>query len=429
MITIALCLSTLNDGDNLDLSLKRLVGIVDEVFIIDKGSNDDSVKKSALFTNNIFNASNDNYGLILSNVLKKVQSQYILYMNGDEYFSYEDIEKLKVVKEVYSDNVDYIKFDYIIDEDTNIMPSLKIKRLVKREKALGLKSALFENLKVEGVGVNTDIKLRKNLREDSLNIEEIYDTPLKILIGSYICEDKNVLAKFLDSLLNLDKEGLSVDYYFIDDNIDSDSKDILSDFKEKQINSKIFDVELCENTCLCPDENILNEELDDRIIRFKNKIIDYARISNYDYLLMVDSNIRLYPKSLDSLINTRKDIVSNILWSKCNSEEDELPQVWLKDGYNLYETNISIPLTEEEKEIEKQAFLDLLRKPGCYRVGGVGACILLSRRSLIGGCNFNKLYNISSVNDDVYFSLRAAVLGFEMFVDTNYPAHIIYNLL
>lgn len=426
MITIALCLSTLNNAESLDLTLNKLREISDEIFVIDKGSLDKTLNKAALFTSNLFVANDDNYGDVLSEVLRKVKSKYILYLNGDEDFSSEDIENLKIIKDVYDDSEDYIKFKYDLGDGEDLV-SFMITRLVKKEKALALKTSLFENIMLEGKGVNTEIKLKKLQKKEALSMEEIYDTPIKVLIGSYIHGKKETVEKFLNSLLNLDKDDLDVDYYFIDDYNDFDTSKLLSDFKINHKNTTIFDVELGENSYICHDENVYDDDLLDRILRFKNRIINHGRIKSYDYVLILNSNILMYPKSLKSLIDGKKEVVSNILWNKCNEKDESSFLTILNEGYFLNNYHKYKELSDEDKLKENLKVLTMIRKPGYYKVNGVGPCMLLSRRAIIAGCNFNKIYNTSFEKEEMYFSLRAAVLGFEMFVDTNYPASIIYT--
>lgn len=426
MITIALCLSTLNNAESLDLTLNKLREISDEIFVIDKGSLDKTLNKAALFTSNLFVANDNNYGEVLSEVLRNVKSKYILYLNGDEDFSSEDIENLKIIKDVYDDSEDYIKFKYDLGDGEDLV-SFMITRLVKKEKALTLKTSLFENIMLEGKGVSTDIKLNKIQKNEALNIEEIYDTPIRVLIGSYIHDKKETVEKFLKSLLNLDKDDLYVDYYFIDDYNDLDTSKVLSDFKISHKNTTIFDVELGENSYICHDENVYDDDLLDRILRFKNRIINYGRIKSYDYVLILNSNILMYQKGLKSLIDGKKDVVSNILWNKCNEKDETSFLTILNEGYFLNNYNKYKDLSDEDKLKENLKVLTMIRKPGYYKVNGVGPCMLLSRRAILAGCNFNKIYNTSFEKEEMYFSLRAAVLGFEMFVDTNYPASIIYT--
>ncbi|TGY42857.1 glycosyltransferase [Clostridium sartagoforme] len=69
----------------------------------------------------------------------------------------------------------------------------------------------------------------------------------------------------------------------------------------------------------------------------------------------------------------------------------------------------------------------MLKKPGTYKVGGLGACTLIDKSSLNKGVNFSRLYNISYIGEDRHFCIRAAALGIQLYVDTYYPAYHIYR--
>ena len=249
----------------------------------------------------------------------------------------------------------------------------------------------------------------------------------KILIGSPICQEYDILNEFLISLNELDKSDLVVHYYFVDDNKDERSKKILKEFSYENDNVKIMENEdnlkyLCDN-----NTHRWNNELIEKVSRFKNAIIEYAKENNYDYLFFIDSDIVLHPQTLKRLISVDKDIVSNIFWTKWNLNTEELPQVWLKDVYTLHNTMSNEAISGTEAKRRQEEFLDMLRKPGTYRVGGLGACTLINKKSILSGVNFNYIHNISFWGEDRHFCIRAAVLGLELWVDTFYPAYHIYR--
>ena len=44
----------------------------------------------------------------------------------------------------------------------------------------------------------------------------------------------------------------------------------------------------------------------------------------------------LHPKSLHSLLQAEKDIISNIFWTSWSPGTIEMPQVWLQDEYSMF---------------------------------------------------------------------------------------------
>lgn len=253
----------------------------------------------------------------------------------------------------------------------------------------------------------------------------------RILIGSPVRQNKSILYEFLTSLKELHKDGIKVDYCFVDDNTDEKSSNLLYKFKESEEGVYILDLKYgaIEKEYICTeDTHKWDRQLIKKVIYFKNKIIEFAIENKYDYLFFIDSDIVLDPKTLNQLISDDKDIISNIFWTKWKPNSIEFPQVWLQDDYKMHNFKSNEVVSQEEVDRKSSEFLECLRKPGVYKVGGLGACTLISRRVLLSGANFNDIYNLSFWGEDRYFCIRAVTLGFDLYVDTNYPAYHIYRL-
>lgn len=253
-------------------------------------------------------------------------------------------------------------------------------------------------------------------------------SPARVLLGSPIRQKPEILREFLTSCQELQIDNLSLDYLFIDNNTEDESGQLLRRFAERHANVKL-DRARGEEVYIC-DERTHNwdEGLIWKVAALKNMIITRAREGNYDYLFLVDSDVVLNPQTLVYLAGLDKDIVSEIFWTRWEPDFPELPQVWISDQYNLYESSRGENLTLEEMARRIQVFLKKLQEPGVYRVGGLGACTLLSRKAVRSGLNFDPIYNVSFIGEDRHFCIRAAVLGFDLFVDTHFPAYHIYRL-
>lgn len=247
----------------------------------------------------------------------------------------------------------------------------------------------------------------------------------KVMVGSPICQDYEILKEFLVSLDELLKEDIEISYCFVDDNKEEESSKLLLDYKSKKKNVEILKIDLGElnSSIYHCDENthMWSNKLIDKVIAFKNRIIEKFLDSDNDYLFFIDSDIVLDKRTLINLIEADKDIIANIFWTKWSVNSREEPQVWMKDFYTFY---------EEESDpggVKTTAFINMLRTPGVYRVGGLGACTLIKRRPLECGVNFSKIRNISFWGEDRAFCIRAEVLGFDLYVDTRQPALHIYR--
>jgi glycosyltransferase involved in cell wall biosynthesis len=164
-----------------------------------------------------------------------------------------------------------------------------------------------------------------------------------------------------------------------------------------------------------------------KVASFKDRMIQRARNDNYDYLFLIDSDIVLHPHTIEQLLLAKKDILSNVFWTKWHPTLSPEPQVWLSDTSTQYVINDGEQISREEAWIRRQAFLDQLRMPGVFEVGGLGACTLISKHALHKGVSFRKMRNLTFWGEDRHFCVRAVALGLSLFVDTHLPACHIYR--
>ncbi|WP_448163016.1 CDP-glycerol glycerophosphotransferase family protein [Bacillus mobilis] len=250
----------------------------------------------------------------------------------------------------------------------------------------------------------------------------------KILIGSPIKQKERILQEFLLSLQELEKDELEINYCFIDDNEEPNSSKLLEKFAGE--NEKVFLLKGKKLGNYQRDENThhWNENLIWEVAAYKNKIIDIMLKGSYDYLFLVDSDLVLQPQTLQHLVQLNRDIVAEIFWTKWAGDDLELPQVWLYDHYTLYEHHREEVLENKEIQRRTMEFLNMLKVPGVYEVGGLGACTLFSRYALEKGVDFSRIKNITMWGEDRHLCIRAAALGLKLHVDTHFPAYHIYRL-
>ena len=256
-----------------------------------------------------------------------------------------------------------------------------------------------------------------------MNIEKT-----RILIGAPVLQDPEILREFLNSLERLDKEQLHIEYMFVDDNKDEASREMLLKFQKQNSNVIIVKGEDTSNYLRTEITHHWSNRLMDRVGEMKNLIIQYALDNNFDYLFFVDSDLVLNRRLLEHLISLGKDIVSEVFWTKWTPDSIPLPNVWLYDQYNLSRQHVYEKLEPQEALARKAAFIEQLKIPGIYKVGGLGACTLVSRNALLKGVSFSRIDNLRLlVGEDRFFCIRAAVLGLELFADTQYPPYHIYR--
>lgn len=230
----------------------------------------------------------------------------------------------------------------------------------------------------------------------------------KILICAPVRQDIPTLKKYLESLNNLiGNEKFEVKKYFILHNCFEDLQSyfdndtILESYKDDSEDVK-DDITHKWYT------NNLNA-----VANMKNRIIEFTLSNEFDYTFMVDSDLVLHPNTLNHLFKileiTNKKIVSEVFWTEWEKGTSRYgTNGWMFDSYN----------GDQEQFKEK----------GLFKVGGTGACILINNDVYRSGVNYSKIYNVSfSEWEDRAFCIRAVVNGFEIFMDTNYPAEHLYR--
>lgn len=249
----------------------------------------------------------------------------------------------------------------------------------------------------------------------------------KILIGSPIKQNPKILKEFLVSLETLDDTNCIVDCCFIDDNNEQVTSNLLYTYQKTHKGVHILNSGTVFTKHSRYHDHNWGRQLIERVATLKNLIIDFALEYGYDYLFLVDSDLVLHPKTLQRLLYVEKDIVSNIFWTKLSKGDEYEPQVWLMDQRLCYDPSSPYTKSHIIRTVKTQEFFSMLKERGTYRVGGLGACTLISKKVLQAGVNFDSLYNISFWGEDRSFCIRAVAAGFELFVDTFFPAYHIYR--
>nr|WP_207643909.1 glycosyltransferase [Desulfosporosinus acidiphilus] len=246
----------------------------------------------------------------------------------------------------------------------------------------------------------------------------------RVLIASPVKQNEKILSEFLASLTQLKTTNLEVHFAFIDDQNDHQ---LLSQFAQDQPKVRIYPGNLNGDYLRDETTHHWREDLIWKVACYKDHFIKLALDEMFDYLFLVDSDLWLNPNTLVHLLSLNKDIVSEVFWTRWNPDLIPLPQVWIRDQYTLYSSGRDESLTEEETNLRTQDFMQMLSRPGTYKVGGLGACTLISRHALEQGVSFQEIYNLGLTGEDRHFCIRAAALGLELFADTHYPPFHIYR--
>ncbi|MBT2288965.1 glycosyltransferase [Paenibacillus albidus] len=249
----------------------------------------------------------------------------------------------------------------------------------------------------------------------------------RILLGSPIHQKPLVLRQFLDSLLRLDIKGIELDFYLIDDNDNEESSLLLQQFKGEHTHILLQPSGYHDTYIRNDTTHYWNSTLVWKVANFKNMMIQRAALLDYDYLFLIDSDLILHPATLKHLVETDRDIISEVFWTQWQPDSMLQPQVWMHDEYNQWERLPGEKLSPDEINRRFHEFIAKLQAPGIYEVGGLGACTLISRAAIASGVSYNQVRNISYWGEDRHFCIRAAALGIPLYVDTHYPALHLYR--
>lgn len=248
-----------------------------------------------------------------------------------------------------------------------------------------------------------------------------------ILIGSPVRQEPDILAAFLHGLARLHTDGLQVRFCFMDDNDDPRSSALLDEFLAAHEGVRIRIEDRPEPYDKDDHTHRWRVSLIARVAAIKNQLLQLAAESGFDALFLVDSDLVLHPRTLVHLSALHKPVVSEVFWTRWTPQAPWRPQVWMMDHYTLYAAVPGEQVPTAEAQRRTIEFLRRMRDGGCHPVGGLGACTLVARNAIAAGVSFDAVPNVSFWGEDRAFSIRAAVLGVELWADTALPPLHLYR--
>jgi glycosyltransferase involved in cell wall biosynthesis len=249
----------------------------------------------------------------------------------------------------------------------------------------------------------------------------------RILVASPVRQSPAILTEFLRGLSEIHTDALELEFLFVDDNRSDESSELLRQFQARHPKTTIHR-ETHEDEYRCDETtHYWTEELVWKVASFKNRILAEGLKRNFDFVFLVDADLIIPPQLVTHLAGLDRPVVSEVFWTSWQPDTPTLPQVWLSDYYTLFRRRRGESLTEEQMVVRLRDFLKQLRRPGVYRVGGLGACTLIARDALAKGVSFSEIDNLSMSGEDRHFCVRARALGVELWADTRYPPLHLYR--
>ena len=229
---------------------------------------------------------------------------------------------------------------------------------------------------------------------------------MRILIGGPARQNVPTFVEHLKCIKDLElPEGVKVDLFYILNDC-PELKKFLQPDEYIEINTG-DDYSRTEEHHEWKDDNLSKMSL------LRNRFLTEILKGGYDYGMFIDTDVCVQPDTLKWLLASGKDIIAEIFWTKWRPGSEA---VWA----NCWEYDQSVTDTETYKK---------WTVPGVYRVGGTGACMLVSAAVPRAHVSYSPFYNIRQAlrGEDRWFMLRAVSAGFELFIDTHAPAWHLYR--
>ncbi|MEC0226744.1 glycosyltransferase [Paenibacillus alba] len=172
-VTVSLCMIVKNEEKTLDRCLSSVRGLVDEIVIVDTGSEDATKEIAASYGSQVYDFEwvND-FSKARNHAFSLATQEYILWMDADDYLLPEDAAALQSIISELSWDIDAVSMHYYLDHDLHgrVTASLRRNRLVKRSCGFRWVGFVHEYLDVAGTvlyaetGVTHDRKHTQSTR-------------------------------------------------------------------------------------------------------------------------------------------------------------------------------------------------------------------------------------------------------------------------
>lgn len=168
MKEISLCMIVKNEEDVIGRCLDSVKDIVDEIIIVDTGSNDRTKEIVSQYTDKVFDfVWVDDFAKARNFSFSKATKDYILWLDADDVILEKDREKLKKLKAELDGSIDMYQMEYNCTVDVNDNPTLVYirERLLKRTKNYEWISPIHEVIVPTGNIEKVDIAITHKKQE------------------------------------------------------------------------------------------------------------------------------------------------------------------------------------------------------------------------------------------------------------------------
>lgn len=173
MPTISLCMIVKDEESVLGRCLSCVKDIVDEIIVVDTGSNDKTKEIAAMYTDKIYDFEwIDDFAAARNFSFSKAKMDYIMWLDADDIIDHENQQKLLKLKSSLDLSTDIVMMKYHIAFDENDNPTFSYyrERLMKRSCHFLWKGEIHEVITPIGNIKHCDIAvLHKKLKVNDPN--------------------------------------------------------------------------------------------------------------------------------------------------------------------------------------------------------------------------------------------------------------------
>lgn len=165
-----------------------------------------------------------------------------------------------------------------------------------------------------------------------------------------------------------------------------------------------------------------------KLVDSRNKILKFAREKNYDYVLMLDSDVIPPKNAVEELLQYNKEIISGIYYNYfvVSGETKWLPVCWkylTESEFKNLQKTIQFPdFVKTREDLKRHLTEQEVQSNEVHEVAiASGGCLLLSKKAfsqLSYGILDTKEFNNMKTTDDIFLFLQAKELGFKIYCNT-----------
>ena len=162
MVTISLCMIVRNEEDVLDRCLSAVKDLVEEIVIVDTGSEDRTREIAAAYTERIFSfPCVDDFSAARNFAAGKARMEYWMWLDADDVISPDSAQKFLEMKERLDTDTDMVMMPYQtgFDEQGHPVFSYYRERIIKNKKGYFFQGRVHEVIPPAGNILRLDIPI------------------------------------------------------------------------------------------------------------------------------------------------------------------------------------------------------------------------------------------------------------------------------